>query len=350
MAAKKKALLPKNFDDMLDRGDLEQLKAVFDTCELNARGGYLKQTVLMHVNCPVALMRWVIEQGVDPFEPDQKGNTPLHMHAAGLGESLKFLLELGADVNAKNKSAETPLHEAASVYCADNARLLLEHGAKVDALSGNGMTPLELALRGFRGGVYENLVSLVKVLLAAGARKAPRMQEEVKRIGTDFEFVRPRFNPETVDQVSDLLDHLYVLFDIPPVPRRIEHDGKSPIVVQAGPWPDQHQALWEMLVPGNGHAATVQGEVIRVTGRISYELNHNGGTNWDADYSAMADAFMAHIRSGNPLGAAEFGEAATLISQVKRRQGNTDRMCELAIAWVTLNPVPMALPKPQYKR
>lgn len=90
-------------------------------------------------------------------------------------------------------------------------------------------------------------------------------------------------------------DALYTLFDVPPVPRRTLHDGKSPIAAKPGRWEDQHQELWELLVPSSGPAATVQGEVIRISGRINDEIERNGGVNWDGDYRKMADAFLDHL-------------------------------------------------------
>jgi len=77
---------------------------------------------------------------------------------------------------------------------------------------------------------------------------------------------------------------------------RVLHDGISPIVVKDAPWQDQHEMLWDLLVPSNRCAATVQGEVIRISGRIAREIDGNGGTNLDADFRAMAHAFVAYLK------------------------------------------------------
>ena len=55
----KKKLLPKNFDELLEKGDLNALKAVFDTCEVDARGGYDKQPAIAFDLCPDELVRWL---------------------------------------------------------------------------------------------------------------------------------------------------------------------------------------------------------------------------------------------------------------------------------------------------
>jgi FOG: Ankyrin repeat len=93
---------------------------------------------------------------------DGRGATPL-MHAAAFGnlETLKLLLEAGADVNARNAFDATALLWAARDP--DKARLLIEHGANVNIRSKQGRTPLMVAsLR------YGNS-PLVALMLAKGA-------------------------------------------------------------------------------------------------------------------------------------------------------------------------------------
>lgn len=51
-------------------------------------------------------------------------------------------MELGASVNVKDKSGNTPLHRAASNGHAKMCQLLLEHGASVNSLDKFDNTPL----------------------------------------------------------------------------------------------------------------------------------------------------------------------------------------------------------------
>ena len=93
---------------------------------------------------------------------DARGATPL-MHAAAFGnlETLKLLLDAGADVNAHNDFDATALLWAARD--AAKARLLIERGANVNARSKQGRTPLMVAsLR--RGGS-----DIVELMLSKGA-------------------------------------------------------------------------------------------------------------------------------------------------------------------------------------
>ena len=350
MARARKKLLPKNFEELLKERDLSKLKSVFETCDLNARGGYAKQTALAFDECPDELTRWLVEEGADLSATDTWGNTPLHTRSRSRRGHIEALLELGADVNSASASIGTPLHAAADSCDVQNARLLLDRGAGVDARNKEGLTPLELALHRCSNIDLERMASLAEHLLAAGASRTPRMKGFVEEIGKRFEFHRSGFNPDMLDAAGAALDDLYEMFGVDPVPRRALHEGTSPIVVKAGTWQPQHQALWELLVPSRGPAATVQGEVIRISGRIARELDGNGGVNWDADFRRMADAFLEHLQKGNPLSSPDLAAAADLVAKVKRKSGDTGRMAQLAVAWVLQNPTPINLELPAYAR
>ena len=97
---------------------------------------------------------------------DRLDTTPLHYAALyGNVESVRILLEHGADVNARNKSEATALIYAA--YNFDKTRLLVEKGADVNAHSTSGMTPLLVAV-----SVHGNLAT-VRYLLEKGADVKP---------------------------------------------------------------------------------------------------------------------------------------------------------------------------------
>ncbi|HEY2492929.1 MAG TPA: hypothetical protein VGI33_08460 [Paenibacillus sp.] len=161
------------------------------------------------------------------------------------------------------------------------------------------------------------MAEISAILLNAGASVTPAMKESVKRIGKDFEFFREKFNKDSVDEVLDALLQLYRLFDVEPVANRIMNDGTAPIQITATTWSKQHQELWEYLIPPQGHAQTVQGEVIRITGRVSHEVLNNGGGNWDAEYRKMLDALTRHLGSGAPLAPVLLQEAADLAGRLR---------------------------------
>jgi ankyrin repeat protein len=70
--------------------------------------------------------------------------TPLHYAALyGSPEVLEFLLEKGADPNARNQAGTTPLVYAAWSF--ERTRLLVEHGAAINIVTNQGITPLLVA-------------------------------------------------------------------------------------------------------------------------------------------------------------------------------------------------------------
>jgi hypothetical protein len=350
MAKAKKKLLPKDFEALLEKGDLNQLKAVFDMCDLNARGGYSKQTALAYPECPDDLTRWLVEQGADIAAPDSYGETPLHSRASGWQGGLEILITLGADVDQHVRWRGTPLHCATGAYNADNVRVLIAHGADVNALMDEEQTPLDYALAQSSNTDIPNMAEVAELLLQAGAKLSDETAEHVTNIGQSFEFHRSGFNPDYLDETDAGLQRLYALFDVPPVPRRALHDGKAQIVVKAKDWREAHEELWALLVPSSGPAETVQGELVRIAGRINDELERNGGVNWDANYGKMADAFVAYLALGKSLDAALLDDARQAAANAKQKRDGSERLAQLAIMWVALNAKPLKLGKPDYQR
>ena len=86
-------------------------------------------------------------KGTDPNTRDRElGATPLtwatlfnHVEVA------EFLIQKGADVNAKNRTGGTSLHGAVFLGHADVAALLIKKGADVNARNAKGETPLDVS-------------------------------------------------------------------------------------------------------------------------------------------------------------------------------------------------------------
>jgi len=81
--------------------------------------GHEGNTLLMGVSWIVSVdtVRWLLDHGADANAHDTSHFTSLHLAAfhADL-ESVQALLEHGADLNARNKYGEVPLHLAASPF------------------------------------------------------------------------------------------------------------------------------------------------------------------------------------------------------------------------------------------
>jgi hypothetical protein len=352
--------LPKDFEQMLEQaaasGDYGAVHAILEAAELEARGGYAKVTVLAMRQCTPELARWVVARGANVDATDAYGCTALHASArARFHRDLPpaVLIELGANIHQRDKYGATPLHFAADGKNLASVELLLARGAAVDVLDDNGLTPLEYALQRLSNIDLVDMVPVAEALLAAGAR-VERAPEFVKRAAETFEFHRAGFAKDSVKETATAARTLCELFGVtPPAPRKL-HDGVSPIVATSKTWHDQHAELWDLLVPSGGACQTVQGEVVRIAGRVSDELHRNGGVNWNADYDAMLRAFCLHLGSHAALSPSELEECAALTrqrSRISTDEGEgTARLAQLAVKWVSLNPTPVPLSPPAYKR
>lgn len=139
---------------------------------------------------------------------------------------------------------------------------------------------------------------------------------------------------------------MYKLFEIVLI-----HDGVSDIIVKGEDWIEQYNYLWDYLVPASNAAETVQGEVIRITGRISHEILDNGGGNWDVDYKKMLNKLKELLNSGNRLNENEYIELNHFFAEVKSASTEQfNRQAQLAVKWISLNPKPMKLGEVEYNR
>ena len=124
-----------------------------DTALHIAAAGYQAETV-----------RRLISERADIRARNRHGDEPLHAAAVGAPgspnwnparqkETLVALIEAGADPNCVNKSGVTPLHRAVRTRCAAAVRVLLERGADPERGNKNGSTPMVLArMNTGRGG------------------------------------------------------------------------------------------------------------------------------------------------------------------------------------------------------
>ena len=348
--AKKKKTLPANFYELIEAKDLDALKAVFNECELNAydRRSFNKPALSFY-DVPLELMDWLIAQGADINVKDEYDRTPLHYHAqVNDVERVTLLLEKGADIEAIAEYDETPLHAAG--YYPEVTALLIAKGANVKAKDDMKHNPMEAMLYSVQSIDIPKAAKTAELYLKAGVKPTKFAKEQVTRIGEDFEFHRNNFNPEYLEETDAGLQQLYKLFNVPPVPRRIQHDGKSAIILAGHTWEERYEQAWTLLVPSSGSAITVQGEVVRIAGRVNDELLRNAIGNWDKEYRKMLTAISGYLQQGNSLSESELAEVTDIQKHILEDDGTgTQRLCELATAWVVQNPQPIALGKVNYK-
>jgi len=65
-------------------------------------------------------------------------------------------------------------------------------------------------------------------------------------------------------------------------------------------WKRLHDALWGELVPPSGQCGTVQGEMIRVIGKLADEAYRNGNGNWDGGHARMLAYITTILTEAGP--------------------------------------------------
>ncbi len=357
--------LPKTLFEAMYNGDFEEIKAVFQDPEM------LKYLVnsKKHTDNPLfrdtpctEIYKWFVEQGFDINMKNIREETPIFYHARTGDTNLEGIILAGADIESKYMDSYTPLLYAAKNLSANALKTLIKYGADVHAQTSDGKSPITLVLdRWELHYTYTRLVvECLEILIEAGAEIQDGSKDKVLNICKEFENGKdaiPSYN-DNLEPFENAMTRLCELIGVerpasePKAQDGKVHDGKSAITVTATDWREQHAELWKMLVPARGKCKTVQGETVRICGKINDEIFNQGGAHWDAEFRKMLNALKKYYEMGTIPDEAEYKEALELIKTIGKNSGGEDvlRLCEINIHWVLANPEPIELGEVNYKR
>ena len=139
-----------NFNDLYDLVELDEFEEVKD---------------ILNKNASLALGK------------DEYGFTLLHAAVSTENtELVKYIIDLGVDVNSKNDDGISPLH---IVLYPEVAECLLDHGALIDSTSNDGDTPLHTQVSD-----GEERIDNIQLLLKRGAN--PEIKNTFGKIALDI--------------------------------------------------------------------------------------------------------------------------------------------------------------------
>lgn len=352
MAKAKRKTLPSNFDQLAQQCTFEELKAILDECELDARDITSYNETALHCSISEELARYLIAKGLNVNVQDLHGCTPLYWHSMLDSPLVPVLLELGADVNIATVEGTTPLFTALANARFNSVKLLLEHGADINCKNKLQLNALEHGLSMIMIEHIPEMLQCAKLMRNAGAKVTKHMQNSVEYICKNFEHARPLINPDLLELYVKSVNEFYELFDVNPVKKLITHRGRKNITITGETKQEQFSNLWYYLVPPCGPAKTLQGEVIRIAGTIYSEFHYNGGAYWDDEFTFMLKDLIRYLESGRCVpNTIPYLVAKDIAQKILDRQVSDDetfeRLCRIALGWVEDNPDPIPVKNPR---
>ena len=115
-------------------------------------------------------------------------------------------------------------------------------------------------------------------------------------------------------------------------------------------WKIEHQRLWADLVPKEGQADTLQGELVRIVGKLTDEAYRNGNINWDSDCERMWRFLAKHLDNAETFIDEERDLIRNLVEEIIEDKDSPDisgEGCtfyivnEKVIDWCVAHPVPI---------
>lgn len=356
--------LPEDIEEIIASGDLGAVARAVEGCEVGASlPGRAYEPRLMHFPASQEITAFLLERGEDINSRDGYGHTPVHSRVMSRRvDQIPYLVSRGADINARDREDCTPLFNAVRMLGADDVERMISWGADARAVAKSrfrGKTTLTEHTLG-EEVLFDapRALEVIRVLLAHGAPTGKRERESLRSMDSlRCAFISHGHSdiPDSrFDEAVAALAQLCALFGVeqrqavpaPVLGERLEIDESAPVG-------RQYDDLWDRLVPVSGQSASLQGEVIRIAGKVAYEVYDNGCVNWGSSFNMLLDQFLSIVTSRTGLPPDDVERARAAVDSLKAESMETqacDDLIRLAVRWVRLNPVLIATDVPDVGR
>ena len=102
---------------------------------------------------------------------------------------------------------------------------------------------------------------------------------------------------------------------------------------------DQAKKMWEELVPSDGQAKTVQGELVRAVEKLRDEAQRNGNINWDEGFQFLSSFLLKTLNDSSVFTNTDLEELqADIIRVQNHKEPYTeddlyDRLLDKVVEW-----------------
>lgn len=357
--------LPADIEQIIASGDVEAVARAVARCEV---GAYLRGSAyeprLMHFPASEEITDFLLARGEDVNSRDRYQRTPIHARVQSRClDQIPLLIARGGDINARDTSDQTALFGVVERFPVADVSRMIAWGADplvvADSRVYGKATLVESVVAWHNFLDTPRALAVIRLLLSVGApvgERVPTALRSMDRMRCTFitHGLPDHLSQSRVDEASAALSELCALFGVeqrqvqraPVVGETLELDPSVPAL-------RQYEELWDLLVPDSGQCKTLQGEVIRIAGRVGHEVYDNGGINWDRSFGKLLDQYLRVVASGVSLPPDSLSRAEAAVASLKTRSMNTgdvDEITTLAVEWVRLNPVLVELNLPDVGR
>lgn len=357
--------LPADIEQIIASGDVEAVVHAVERCEV---GAYLRgsayESRLVHFPASEEITDFLLARGEDINSRDRYERTPIHARVSSRClDQIPMLIARGGDINARDTSDQTALFGVVERFSVADVSRMITWGADplvvADSRVYGKATLVESVVAWHNFLDTPRALAVIRLLLSIGApvgERVPTALRSMDRMRCTFitHGLTDHLSQSRVDEASAALSELCALFGVeqrqaqraPVVGERLELDPSVPALRQYG-------ELWDLLVPDSGQCQTLQGEVIRIAGRVGHEVYDNGGINWDRSFGKLLDQYLRVVASGVSLSPDSRSRAEAAVASLKGRSMShqaVDDITELAVEWVRLNPVLVEMDLPDVGR